>query len=283
MMATRTISRTRAYGMNTKNNKPTTNAPPAVLVQFDRLRAILAETHSQIPALLQRQRDLDRAAGLNESAESRAKIADVVQQRQAATRRRGATIASIMDMEPVLQAEREALEAARREYAGQAVQAFQERYSAAVGELQALWEEGRVLAATLRCAVPMPMPTTVVVSVVDGIGRSTPILADVTVTVDAGAATLGAALDRLDEALSLCNAIRQGAEQEARHHQLAVNRGTASEYSGVYKVLEPFRSQLDGLEFAPGELVDSSLLGAGMMSRLQTGRRYIAPVGMEAA
>jgi hypothetical protein len=163
------------------------------------------------------------------------------------------------------------------------VAAFRTRYEASVNALQACWEEGRALAATLRTEVPMPLPVRLTTSPIDGTSRAVPVRADVAVAVDAEAGRLGAQLDKLDSALALCAAIRQGAELEARHHRLSMDRGTAGEHTGLYKVMLAFRCQTDGLEFQPGELVDSTLIGSGMMHRLMMGRRFIQPVGLEAA
>jgi hypothetical protein len=254
-----------------------------VLAEFARLREVLATTHTAIPQLLARQRTISRALGLNETEELRRQLADVVAERESAVRRRSASIAAIVELEPALQTERAAVEQQQREHAVEAVRAFQARYEACVGQLQALWEEGRVLASALRSEVPMPLPVRVVTSPVDAVARAQPILADVAVTVDAEAGKLGSMIDQLDAALGLCNAIRQSADWEARAHRLAVDRGAASGHTGVYRVMLTFRSQVDGLEFEPGTLVDHSLIGSGMMHRLMTGRRYIAPVGLEAA
>ena len=82
--------------------------------------------------------------------------------------------------------------------------------------------------------------------------------------LDEEAQQLGEALDRVDGALSLCNAIRQSAVLEDRHSRLATSRSMgAGEYGGLYKVLAPFQCQVDGLEFLPGQLLDGSLISAG--------------------
>ena len=70
---------------------------------------------------------------------------------------------------------------------------FRERYAACVADLQALWATGLALGLALRTEVPMPLPTRVVTSLVDGVARGVPIRADVAGVVDDEAARLGAA------------------------------------------------------------------------------------------
>ena len=268
--------------MTKKNNQIEPAAETSVMEPFDRLREVLTGTHAEIPSLLAHERRIAHELGLGESEELHQQLDDVVQQRQAAVRRRSSAVDGIMTLEPALQAERAAVEAQRREYAVQAVEQFQRRYEAAVAQLQGLWEEGRILGEALKVQVPMPMPTTVSVSVVDGIPRVAPITTNIQVVVDAEAVKLGGMIDQLDMALSLIGAIKQTGELEARHHRLSMSRGTANEHSGVFKVLMPFQCQTDGCEFQPGDLIDSTLIGGGMMHRLMTGRRFIQPVELGA-
>jgi hypothetical protein len=135
------------------------------------------------------------------------------------------------------------------------------------------------LGKALRVTVPAPVPARIQVSAVDGSSQVLPLRSNggAAPVVDAEAARLGQLLDKLDAALSLCAAIHQAREFDQRGHRLGLLRGTASEFNGAYRVLIAFRNLSDGLEFLPGTLIDSSLVGPGMMSRLQTGRRHIEP------
>ena len=231
------------------------------LAQFDRLRGILTGTHAEIPSLLAHERRISSELGLTESEELHQQLDDVVEQRQAAVRRRASAIEGILVLEEPLKAERASLEEQRRAYAVQAVEAFQARYTAAVVTLQGLWQESRILGAALKITVPVALPVTVTTSPVDGVARALPILADVPVAVDPAAAKLGEELDKVDGALSLIGAIKQTGELEGRHHRLSMSRGTANEHSGVFKVLMSFQCQTDGCEFQPGDLIDSTLIG----------------------
>ena len=129
----------------------------------------------------------------------------------------------------------------------------------------------------------MPLPVRVMASVVDGVSRAQPVRAEVAVTVDAAAVALGAKLDQLDGALTLVNAIRQSQTFDSHHHRIGLLRGASTEFSGTYRVIAAFRNLTDGLNFEPGALIDSTLVGPGMMHRLQTGRRLIQPASLESA
>ncbi len=252
-----------------------------VMGEFSRLRTVLETTHSQIPQLLARERAVSHELGLTETEALRNQLADVTREREAAVRRRMSAVGALTELEGPLQAERLALEAQRQAYAAEAVRAFEARYAAAVSELQACWETGRALGMALRCEVRMPLPVTLRESPVDGVSRAMPVRADVAGVVDAEAAKLGAKLDLVDGALAMVAAIRQSALFDQQSHRLGLLRNTAQPASGVYRVLQPFRNLVDGLEFQPGQLVDSSLIGSSMMSRLQVGRRHIEPVGLQ--
>ena len=104
-----------------------------------------------------------------------------------------------------------------------------------------------------------------------------PVRADVAVVMDAEAAALGAQIDQVDSALALIYALRQSRELDQRHYHLARNRGVPTEFPGTYRTLLPFSSS-DGLPFEVGTLIDASLVGPGMLHRLQIGRRHIMPV-----
>ena len=259
------------------------------LARFDQLRSTLTRTHDEIPSLLAGALTLRRQLGLAEAegkdvAALRESLAETEGGRESAARKRAACIEAIMQLEPALQGERAALERSRQQYATHAVAQFQERYRDAVANLQACWETGRLLAATLRCEIPMPLPVRLTTSPVDGTSRALPMRSiDAAPVVDAEAAKLGAKLDEIDSALSLVGAIKQSRELDARDHRLALLRGTGATPSGAYRVLQPFRNQLDGCEFAAGQIVDSSLIGGAMLRRLMTGKRFIQPLGLESA
>ncbi len=260
-------------------------ADVGVMAEFSRLRATLSETHRQIPQLLQRQRDLERELGASESVELKAQLADTLAERQAAVRKRASAIAAVMELESALLAERGAVEQQRQAYAVRGGQRIRPAMAAGLQRFgrvarRGLWEEGRVLGETLKVQVPSALPTKAVLPL-DGSVKAVRPLASEPVTaavLPAHLSELGQQLDRLDAALNMCNSIRADAELETRHHRLATDRGTAAEFTGVFKVLAPFACMTDGLMFLPGDLIDSSLIGSGMLRRLQIGKRHIQPV-----
>jgi hypothetical protein len=261
--------------------------PRGCIEEFDRLRSALTQTHQEIPALLAAERDIAGRLGLVEARGDggeglKSQLDETVRQRQAAIRKRSACVDAIVAMEQQLQVERAAVEAERREHAVEAVAQFQARYNAAVANLQALWEEGRLLGETLRTTVPMPLPVRLVTHPVDGSTRAQPIRADIAVTVDAGTAKLGERANALDGALAMIGAIKQSKEIDARHFRLSQERSTAGELSGVFKVMLPFRCLVDGCDFAVGDLVDHTLIGHGNLQRLTVGRRFVQPVELAA-
>jgi aminoglycoside/choline kinase family phosphotransferase len=72
-------TRMRTMNNSKTRSKPTEDAAAqaGALGEFDRLHAILRETHVQIPQLLARQRDAERALGLTETEELRKQLADL--------------------------------------------------------------------------------------------------------------------------------------------------------------------------------------------------------------
>ena len=146
------------------------------LSRFDALRQVLSETHSTIPGLLAKEQSLSRKLGLSESAELKQEFQDVVSARESAVRRRASSMASIVELQPQLEAERAGAERQRQARGVIALAEFRQRYDDCVASLQALWNEGRLLSETLKVAVPMAPPMKVTVSVVDSVARVQPIL-----------------------------------------------------------------------------------------------------------
>jgi hypothetical protein len=172
MMARRTTMNSK-----TKNNA---EAEAGVLAQFGQLREVLAETHSTIPRLLAQERSIAHELGLAEARGEGAdalhkRLEDVIGQRQSAIRRRSASIEAIGELEGPLQAARAAAERERQAHGIVALAEFRRRYDDATSNLQALWNEGKLLGEALKVQVPMPMPVKVSVSVVDSVARAQPI------------------------------------------------------------------------------------------------------------
>jgi hypothetical protein len=275
----------------TRLHEPVQAAPADdAMARFEQLRSALAQTHTQIPEMLARERtiahDLGLAEARGENADGlRQQLAATVADREAAARRRHSCVAGILLLETELRSMRVEVERQQQAYAREAVARFLERYRAAVAELQRLWSEGEALARTLRTNVPMAIPARVATSVVDGIARVAPVFDrnGAAPSVEAEAAQLGLRLDRLDAALGRVAVIKRAKHFDEHHYHLARVRGVPHEFNDVYYVVAPFESLLDGLIFEVGTLVDKSLLGEGHLHRLTTGRRFVVPAELAAA
>jgi hypothetical protein len=266
-----------------KNSSP---EPPAddALARFGRLREVLIATHTEIPRLLARQRELDRELGLSENGELRQQLNETVAERENAARRRSAAIATILELGPALESERSRAAGALQAHAAEAIREFQTRYRSAVLALQTLWAEGEALSRALRSEVPVPLPVRVTTSPISGVARAQAIRADVgDVAVDPVAAKLAARLDAVVGALALCNGIRDVRVADVRHHRLALDRGTQTEFNGIYSVAMSFVCPMDGLEFPVGVLVDASLISHSGLARLMVGQHYVWPVELAVA
>ena len=246
-------------------------AEVGVLTQFDAMRATLAETHSAIPQLLARQRDLERALGLGETAALKQEFQDVVNARESAGRRRASSIAAIMELQPQLEAERAAVERQRQAQGVIALAEFRRRYDDCVASLQALWAEGRLLGETLKVMVPMAAPMKVTTSVVDGVARAMPVLSGAAAAADATILSLSAQVDAFDDALGLIGGFRQARELDARHRALSQQRsGMPTRMEGLFEVARAFTYY--GMEFAQGMVLDRSMLPDGCLHRFLSGR-----------
>jgi hypothetical protein len=266
-----------------------TTIEPAVeefdpLMQFEKLREVLTWSHNQIPALLQRRRELESELGMRESAELRKQFADVESERQSAVRRRAAAIDGIVQLEEPLRAERALIEADREARAAEAVEKFMERFNDGVAALQRLWQEGEALGRILRVTIPMALPAKVVVSPVDAVARIEVVRSTdaLPTAVDAQAAKLGARLDELDAGLARIAAVKQSRETDARHFQLSRLRRTQGEFHETFVVVrEGVMCLADGLAFPVGSLLDHTLVGHGGLGRLlQSGHRLLQPVAL---
>jgi hypothetical protein len=269
-----------------------TPAPADVLAQFETLHDALTASHSQIPALLARERTCSHDLGLAEArgdsnvGDLRAQLDDITRQREASVRRRAASSQGVLDLEPMLQADRAASQAERQRIAAGIVGEFSQRWRQACNTLAALRGEAEVLARALGTTVPTPPPYQPFAHSVDGSLRLRPLAASEPApapTLPANLSALITRLDSLDAALARVSAIRQSRTLDSRHYDLCKVRGTPVEYLGTFLVTASFDSLIDGLSFEVGILVDSSLIGAGQLARLTTGKRYLRPAHLETA
>jgi hypothetical protein len=278
--------------VKTKTNKPVEAAPAAdadVLREFDRLYVVLSETHGTIPTLLARERDLNRVLGLSEARGNsdadglRQQLDDTVRERQAAIRRRVASVDALLEMEPALRSDRGIVETERRQVAAEVAQDFGKRWQQACDALAVLRAEAGVLSAALRTTIACPAPYIPFVHAI----REQPELRPVagpeqppTAALPAHLSILVRRLDALDSAMARVSAIQQSKQLDSRHYDLSKIRGTPAEFPGVFLVTGEFDSLVDGMKFAPGTLVDATLIGPGQLARLTVARRYLRPADL---
>jgi hypothetical protein len=261
-----------------------------VLGERDKLHGTLQRTHVRIPELLARkmtvQAELGRAEieGKDTSAIREQRLT-VESERLSAVAQREGSIGALLSQEPELTAARDTLNTARQPYIAGIVNAFSERYAAAVRQLQMLWQESDALAAALRSDVPAPLP----VKVSGGpkftpMGIGCPEFDPIKVErdlgpdaspppIDATAARIGATLDRLDGAFNFAAGIRSALRMQSQLSMRTTSRGFDPSPSAVYIVAESFVSHFDNLSFEPGTLVDVSLLGLVTLQRLTSTKK----------
>jgi hypothetical protein len=280
----------------TRTDRPVEDAPtpaPAdALAEFTTLRDTLTRTHTEIPALLSRERSLVHELGLAEArgdstvADLRAQLDETVRQRQGAARRRAASTDALLAMESALQTERTIAEAERQKIVAEVAREFGARWRQACDALSTLRAEAATLGSALRTSISTPAPFTAFTHPVTGDPALRPVAASgppPVATLPAHLAALVARLDSLDAALARVAAIRQSKVLDARFYDLGKVRQQPVEFNGVFVCTAAFDSLTDGLTFEVGTLIDASLVGPGSMHRLTLGRRYIRPAGLETA
>jgi hypothetical protein len=250
-----------------------------VLVEFDQIRTILSATHAEIPALLLREHELAHAWSSKDDELTRTQAEENHRLKQAAIRRRASSIERIVALEPRLRAERERVAGALDQYAETAITEFSRRYSAVIGQLQSLWEEGRLLAAKVGQDVDMPLPVTMVPGF-DGTARPQPVRADVAPQIDPQIVELAGKVNEVDAALRLIASIRHSRRLDADEFELARSRGLPTEIAGTFVVTKPFTCTLDGEQYVVGDLISSDLVGLGHMQRSVRGKGFVRPASL---
>jgi hypothetical protein len=270
------------------SRKTTNPETPDVLERFDPLDRALRESHDSIPFALMTERVLAAQIGTAEIAGKdanglRAKLADVAVRREADARKRGAAADAILGLEGELRAAREDLDRRRQGMAAEITREFLARHDTALHALQVLQAEGTALAHILGIPVPMQIPAKITTGWHDGVTRMEPAPPPgATVTLPPDLRALLEECAKVDGAISRCAGIRAGKETDQRFFRIAQGRGQGTEFRGVYRVAREFSCHLDGMPFPVGVLVDASLIGIGMLARLNTSRS-IRPVEVGAA
>ena len=248
-------------------------AADGVLAKHDRLRAILADTHVSIPRCLADERRLSAELGAAEVgggdiAALKARLATVSSGRATDVRRRQAAAAGILTMESELVSARESVNASRESYATQVIATFHQKYAEALAVLKTLQVEGAELSKSLRTFVHLPTVPTKPPAV--------PLLESFRDALRPPSAVerIGATLDRLDSASALAGGIHASRTLDSRFIRMQeLDNGATGNVTGVFRVMKPIRCQFDGLEFAPGTILDASLFGGpGSLRRAVTAR-----------
>lgn len=263
-----------------KNNHETTAGDPA-MAQFRRYQAALVDTGVRIPQLLQEQRSLRAELGQSEISgadvqEMKERLDAIAAGLESAGRQRGAASDGLLFLADGL---REARAIAAQELAGVAqstVGDFQVRWARAVAELSRLHAEAAMLSRALRTNVPTAPPY---IASLSADGTRMQVVFSGHIETDAvhlppQVAAITERIDQFDDAASLCAAVAQAREWDARYVAMQRTRsGSMPVMTGTYVVNKRF-THLGG-EFQPGDLVDQSLMGAGVLHRRWQARELL--------
>jgi hypothetical protein len=257
------------------------NEAAEVLKERERLKAVLEQTHRDIPDLLQQRQQASANLGTAEvhngdAGQARSLLSAIETDLGSSVRRRAAAIDGLMSQEQDLQDALSQVERERESYARPVVARFEERYRAAFEALQMLWQEGDELAKLLRAPVDMPLPVRItgavkacfIATADTKVERILPESAAPAVT-DETATRMGGILDRLSAAIHYCQSLAAG---RSRHVQTLTSNLPFSP-EGLYKVRQSFNCSVSGLPFAAGTLVDCTLVSVHELQRLVAVRR----------
>jgi hypothetical protein len=255
-----------------------TNNKPQVVVEFDKVREILAATHVEAPRLLARQWEL---AHQFTGDDVDAQLEACRKQYQAVIRRRDAADVEALSYEARLQAERQQAQQEVDDYADQAKRESDADCDAAANEWLLRVEKRRLKAEALgKHWDPPPPPVRLLPTAqfADDTPRIEPIRVAVQPEIDAETRRLTTRLGEIDAALSLIRSIHDGKEEDDRQRRLAMLRNTPLEQPGVFRVVKPgVRCLRDGLDFEVGALIDANIMGHGNLQRLTAGMRFVVP------
>jgi hypothetical protein len=249
---------------------------------FDKCREALAETHVEIPKLLETELHLSRQLGRAQvhGGDTRGLQEQIQEARLAyevACLRRRAAADAVSGYEGQLRAERIFVERTRQERAAIVVEDFKRRYIAAVEVLQRLWAEGDKLHEVLGADVPMAIPARVRYTH-DGLSQLLPVKGNVEAVMDAEITRLSEMLSKIDRDLAVSAGVKSARAIDERSYCLDRIRREPSRRYEVYRVVKRVFCQLDSLWFEAGTLIDVPLVGAGNLKRVESSLR---PVELE--
>jgi hypothetical protein len=271
--------------------KTKTDAPAAdpVLGRYRQYAAVLTDTGTAIPKLLQEQRQLRQELGDLEITgadvqRTKERLDAVTGSLVSAARRRTAAAEGLLGMAGDLRTARGAAAQELAQVAQSVTNDFALRWSKACAELGRLVAEGGALGAALRTQIACPPPYIPTPSA-DGCRMQVSFVGHIpadAVTLPPSIRSITERIDQFDGAGALVSAIAQSRELDARYIALQRSRtGNMPVMSGLFTVIRRF--DLWGAQFEPGQLVDQSLMGAGMMHRRWLARELLPAEGAAVA
>jgi hypothetical protein len=251
----------------------------AILARCDKLKAVLHETGRTIPAALAEERELARRLGLAEvTGESnaqalRSRLSIISSERSAAARKRSSASEGLSLLESDVAEARRSLERARTEVAASVRGEFVERWNVACKNLHALLAEAKALT---EAGVPVltPPPFQAEINRIHGHAELVPVAS--ATQVDAPAlppqlATIAGLMSRLDDAGSICRAIRDAGNLSKHYFSRNLQRGSMpNDLSRVFVVAKSFSAL--GSEFPVNSLINREVLPDGLLDRFVVSR-----------
>jgi hypothetical protein len=162
------------------------------------------------------------------------------------------------------------LESAQTAYSASIISDFEEKYRQALQQFLAIWHQGVTLSQVLRRPVHMDSPVRV-----SNLGRAAYLCEksttvervlpdDTSLAVDPTAEKIGRHLDELGSALNYC----RGLSSARSRHRPNLDSNLPFSPNGVFLVRREFNDPLDALPYAPGCLIDHTLIDIRQLQRL---------------
>jgi hypothetical protein len=262
------------------------SAPPDVLTRFQRFQGVLTDTGSSIPRLLSEQQQLRAQVGrvevergdASELQQLRERLDTVGNALASAGRQRSAGCEGLLSISGELREARRAAEVALQQVAQAVINDFGVRWNRVIAELSALHSEAAALTRILRRNVAAVPPYCATVSVDGGrnvVAFSGQIVEDLPLPERVTAIT--AHLDRLDSALAAVAAVAQAHELDQRFIALQrVRSASMPMTSALYRVIRRFDCL--GSQFEVGALINTDILGPGLLNRFWLGKQIVPVV-----
>jgi hypothetical protein len=251
----------------------------SILARCDRLKAVLHETGRTIPAALAEERELANKLGLAEvtgdgNAQAlRSRLSIIGSERTAAARKRSSASEGLSLLESDVAEARRSLERARTEVAASVRGEFTQRWSATCQHMHLLLAEAKALT---EAGVPVltPPPFQAEINRIHGHAELTPVASATRVEAPAlppQLAAIAGLISRLDDAGSICRAIRDAGNLSKHYFSRNLQRGgMPNDLSRVFVVAKSFSAL--GSEFPVNSLITREILPDGLLDRFVVSR-----------